>query len=338
LNISNHDVYTRVQPYRAWALLPAAVTAGAVYELAGYRAALVLLSLLGAGAAALQCVAVVLRPGRARALVLFQTGAAVSGFNFSAGFVVNCAMFALLSPGAYQAASSANSIAMMLGSLAASFVGQGLVHVLPTIGDLLWVPLAMAVLELLVVAAGALCGALGPAAVPLSAREWVRRVWAKLRLYHTRLEVCEWSLFSAVVLATHTLVKGMWKSLFQDINPDAGQVSNGIIFGSTCAAAAVAMLLMNLVPRATEITSRAVLCVSPFVFAGIFAWMALAKTVLTASILLVAYNVVSECALVVASTMMGKAMQLIEHTKAKQEIQQTETAAVVEKQRLIQEE
>lgn len=320
-NVTNDDIISRVNPFRAWSLLPTAAIAGAVYEIAGYRTALVFLSLAAGASTLLQAIAVLVRPGRAHALTLYQISMAAAAFSFSAGFTVNCSLFSLLPPAAYQAASSANSIAMMLGSLLSSFVGQGLVAILPAIGDLLWVTLAMVVLALLAVAAGVLSSALPAAERPLSGKEWASRVLEKLRFYHGQTQVLEWSFFSALVLATHTLVKTMWKSLFHDIDAKSGQVSNGVIYGATCGAAALCMFLMSAAPKATEASARFVLCIFPFAAAGTFAGMALSKGILLASILLVSYNALSECALVVASVMMGKAISEAERKKAEYDVE-----------------
>lgn len=316
LGLTNKEYYAVVAPFRAWFLLPAIVVAGLTFEFLGYRASLLVLGSVLTVQEVLRALAVALHRGHDTSLALLEAAAGVGAIAFSGGFIVNCGMFSLLPPSYYQAASSANSIAMMVGSLVSSFAGQGLVHVLPAIGQTVYVALGLVAASVVLVL-GAMCArVLPPLRNVLGPREWARRAWRRTVFYHSSSEVLEWSAFNAVVLATHTLVKGMWKSLFADINPAAGRLNNGLINGITCGAAALAMIVLSLLPRATARVARPVLCLFPLVSAAIFVGMAYAPSILVGTVLLVTYNAASECALVMSSVMMAKSMNDAEEARA----------------------
>ena len=308
LGLSNEDLFNKLAPFRAYFLLPSSILVGLLYEVLGYRFALGFLFAALVLYHALLCVAVLLRPAYSTVMSLYRAAYYWGSYSFSTGFVVNCALFSLLPPSAYQAATSANSIAMMVGSLLASFAGQGLVHAVPNIGDLFYISLAIAAAALLILLVGVCAGALPRAERVMSTSVWLRRVWARLLFYHRCSDVLEWSIFSAVNLALHTLVKGMWKSLFHDIDPESGQFNNGLINGVTCLAAAICMFAMSVLPRATERAARSILCLFPFVNGLIFVAMALSPTVLIGTCFFVAYNALCECVLVLGNVMMAKAM------------------------------
>ena len=309
LGLTNREYYAVAAPFRAWLLLPATLAAGLSFELCGYRTSLVLLGVMLVVKSALEAAAVLVNGGHDTSLALFKAASAVGSFSYSGGFIVNCGMFSLLPTAYYQAASSANSIAMMAGSLVSSFAGQGLVALLPQIGQTLYVTLGLSALSVLLVLVCSCARVLPPLPSVLTVREWAQRVWRRTKHYHSSSDVLEWASFNAVVLATHTLVKGMWKSLFADIDPQAGKLNNGLINGITCGAAALAMVVLSLLPRATARIARAVLCVYPLASAAIFVGMAYATTILRGTVLLVVYNATCECALVMSSVMMAKAMQ-----------------------------
>ena len=313
LGLTNKEYYAVVAPFRAWFLLPGIVVAGLTFELLGYRASLLVLGSVLTVQEVLRALAVALHRGHDTSLRLLEAAAGVGGIAFSGGFIVNCGMFSLLPTSYYAAASSANSIAMMVGSLVSSFAGQGLVHVLPEIGQTVY--LALVAGSVVLVLAAMCARVLPPLRNVLAPREWARRAWRRTVFYHSSSEVLEWSAFNAVVLATHTLVKGMWKSLFADIDPAAGKLNNGLINGITCGAAALAMLALSLLPRATAAVARPVLCLFPLVSAAIFVGMAYAPSVLVGTVLLVAYNAASECALVMSSVMMATSMSQAEDAR-----------------------
>ena len=315
LNITNKEFYSVVSPFRAWFLLPAIVIAGLTYELVGYRASLLLLAVVVFVREGLNSTAVALDAGHDTSSALFKASAALGAFSFSAGFIVNCGMFSLLPTKYYHAASSANSIAMMTGSLVSSFAGQGLVAILPEVGQTMYIGLACSVLCVLLVLVAMCTRVLPPLKNVLSAKEWIKRVWKRTVFYHSSSSVLEWSSFNAVVLAVHTLVKNMWKSLFSDIDPSAGKLNNGLINGITCGAAALTLIILSFLPRATDKIARPVLCIFPIVTSAIFIGMAYASSILTGAILLVVYNASCECALVMSSVMMAKAMSEAEEAK-----------------------
>lgn len=315
LGLTNKEYYAVVAPFRAWFLLPWIVVAGLTFEFLGYRASLLVLGSVLTVQEVLRALAVALHRGHDASLTLLEAAAGVGGIAFSGGFIVNCGMFSLLPTAYYQAASSANSIAMMVGSLVSSFAGQGLVHVLPEIGQTVYVALALVASSVVLVLVAMCARVLPPLRNVLGPREWVRRAWRRTVFYHSSSEVLEWSAFNAVVLATHTLVKGMWKSLFADINPAAGKLNNGLINGITCGAAALAMVVLSLLPRATARVARPVLCLFPLVSAAIFVGMAYAPSILVGTVLLVTYNAASECALVMSSVMMAKSMNDAEEAR-----------------------
>lgn len=317
LGLTNEDLFNTLTPFRAYFLLPSSIMVGLLYELIGYRFSLVFLFLALILNHGLQVVAVLLRPSYSTTMALYRAAYYFGSFSFSTGFVVNCSLFSLLPPSAYQAASSANSIAMMVGSLLASFAGQGLVHVLPHIGDLFYISLGISAVALIAVAVGACVGALPRAERVMSTKEWFSRVWERLVFYHRCSDVLEWSIFSAVNLALHTLVKNMWKSLFHDIDPESGQFNNGLINGVTCLAAAVCMFAMSVLPRATERAARSILCLFPFVNGLIFIGMALSPTILVGTCFFIAYNALCECVLVLGNVMMAKAMGRAEQSALK---------------------
>ena len=320
LGLTNKEYYAVVAPFRAWFLLPGIVVAGLTFELLGYRASLLVLGSVLTVQEVLRALAVALHRGHDTSLRLLEAAAGVGGIAFSGGFIVNCGMFSLLPTSYYAAASSANSIAMMVGSLVSSFAGQGLVHVLPEIGQTIYVALALVAGSVVLVLAAMCARVLPPLRNVLAPREWARRAWRRTVFYHSSSEVLEWSAFNAVVLATHTLVKGMWKSLFADIDPAAGKLNNGLINGITCGAAALAMLALSLLPRATAAVARPVLCLFPLVSAAIFVGMAYAPSVLVGTVLLVAYNAASECALVMSSVMMATSMSQAEDARLRARI------------------
>ena len=321
LGLTNEDLFNTLSPFRAYFLLPSSLLVGLLYELIGYRFALCLLFLALFLNHGLQCIAVLLRPDYATTMLLYRVAYYFGSYSFATGFVVNCSMFSLLPPSAYQAASSANSIAMMVGSLLASFAGQGIVHVVPHIGDLFYISLGITAAALGALGAGVCAGALPRAERVMSTREWFGRVWEKFVFYHKCSDVLEWSIFSAVNLALHTLVKNMWKSLFHDIDPESGQFNNGLINGVTCLAAAVCMFVMSLLPRATERAARSILCLFPFVNGLVFIAMALSPTVLVGTCFFVAYNALCECVLVLGNVMMAKAMGRAEKNALKAQSQ-----------------
>lgn len=328
LGLTNKEYYAVVAPFRAWFLLPAIVVAGLTFEFLGYRASLLVLGSVLTVQEVLRALAVGLRRGHDTSLALLEAAAGVGAIAFSGGFIVNCGMFSLLPTSHYQAASSANSIAMMVGSLVSSFAGQGLVHVLPEIGQTVYVALALVASSVVLVLAAMAARVLPPLPNVLGPREWVRRAWRRTVFYHSSSEVLEWSAFNAVVLATHTLVKGMWKSLFADINPAAGKLNNGLINGITCGAAALAMIVLSLLPRATARVARPVLCLFPLVSAAIFVGMAYAPSILVGTVLLVTYNAASECALVMSSVMMAKSMNDAEEARISGRVKVDEASAV----------
>ena len=317
LGLTNEDLFNTLSPFRAYFLLPSSIIAGLLYELIGYRFALLFLFIALLLNHGLQCVAVLLRPDYATTMTLYRIAYYFGSFSFSTGFIVNCSMFSLIPPAAYQAATSANSIAMMVGSLLASFAGQGLVHAVPHIGDLFYISLGITVAALIALGVGVCAGALPKAEKVMTTKEWFRRVWERLVFYHRCSDVLEWSIFSAVNLALHTLVKNMWKSLFHDIDPESGQFNNGLINGVTCLAAAVCMFIMSMLPRATERAARSILCLFPFVNGLIFIAMALSPTVLIGTCFFVAYNALCECVLVLGNVMMAKAMGRAEQNALK---------------------
>lgn len=325
LGLTNKEYYAVVAPFRAWFLLPGIVVAGLTFELLGYRASLLVLGSVLTVQEVLRALAVALHRGHDTSLRLLEASAGVGGIAFSGGFIVNCGMFSLLPTSYYAAASSANSIAMMVGSLVSSFAGQGLVHVLPEIGQTVYVALALVAASVVLVLAAMCARVLPPLRNVLAPREWARRAWRRTVFYHSSSEVLEWSAFNAVVLATHTLVKGMWKSLFADIDPAAGKLNNGLINGITCGAAALAMLALSLLPRATAAVARPVLCLFPLVSAAIFVGMAYAPSVLVGTVLLVAYNAASECALVMSSVMMATSMSQAEDARLRARIAPDDT-------------
>lgn len=335
LGLTNEDLFNTLSPFRAYFLLPSSLIIGLLYELIGYRFALTFLFLALLLNHGLQCVAVLLRPDYSTTMTLYRIAYYFGSFSFSTGFVVNCSMFSLLPPSAYQAATSANSIAMMVGSLLASFAGQGLVHAVPHIGDLFYISLGITAGTLIALGVGICAGALPKAEKVMSTKEWFRRVWERLVFYHKCSDVLEWSIFSAVNLALHTLVKNMWKSLFHDIDPESGQFNNGLINGVTCLAAAVCMFIMSMLPRATERAARSILCLFPFVNGLIFIAMALSPTVLVGTCFFVAYNALCECVLVLGNVMMAKAMGRAEQNALKAQRQKvglkSEEVKVVEK-------
>ena len=316
LGLTNKEYYAVVAPFRAWFLLPAIVVAGLTFEFLGYRASLLVLGSVLTVQEVLRSLAVALHRGHDTSLALLEAAAGVGAIAFSGGFIVNCGMFSLLPTSYYQAASSANSIAMMVGSLVSSFAGQGLVHVLPAIGQTVYVALGLVAASVVLVLVAMCTRVLPPLRNVLGPREWARRAWRRTVFYHSSSEVLEWSAFNAVVLATHTLVKGMWKSLFADINPAAGRLNNGLINGITCGGAALAMIVLSLLPRATARVARPVLCLFPLVSAAIFVGMAYAPSILVGTVLLVTYNAASECALVMSSVMMAKSMNDAEEARA----------------------
>ena len=319
VGISNKELYSEAQPFKSWCLLPATIIAGTLYQFCGYKATLVFLCFAVMIAQSCMLASVLLfqkTASDAWSLPLFKGSFSFYAFSFSCGFVVNCAMFSLVKPSLYQTASSLNSIMMMVGSLLSSFVGQWIAPHLPTPGYLMPIDTGVLVLCLALIVIGTIVGAMPKDPRLLRSKEMLKLVWKRFVLHHKNVNVVMWSAFSAITVAIHTLVKGMWKSLFHDINADIGIATNGYINAITSGSAALCMIAMSFFSKAVESKAAYSLFLFPLLCAGLFVGMTLCKSILVATVLLCVYNVLCECALVLGSTMMAKsaiAAEEVEH-------------------------
>eukprot|EP00727_Mastigamoeba_balamuthi_P002531 m51a1_g12275 hypothetical protein (724) ;mRNA; r:223135-226759 len=304
--MANKVLYSSVLQISAYCMVPATLATGLVLYVAGYRAALVLEALALVACDTLFAAA---PSGHPRALM--SVSQAFGSFSFGAGFLVTCALFSLVPK------HIINSVAMMMGIMGGSLVGQA---VLPAVGsytNVLVVGAGCSVVCLEMVLVGIFTGALPPAGREFQLRQMLPGIGRAFARYHRHAAVTQWSLFSSVTLALHTINNKAWKSLLREVDAQAGS-KNGFISATSYGVASGVLFLAALVPvRATRRVARPVIWFSSFALAALFFGLSQVRTDIRAAVgLIVAYNAVAELLLMVASVMLGEEMRLVDAAAA----------------------
>lgn len=235
-------------------------------------------------------------------VTLLEVSEVTWALGFSALFVVSATMYLLVPPAWYQTASSVNTAAMLVGSVASSFVGFAMTdhahtssdggHTSHAVRATFVVSLISAAAATVVVSVGAFGGCLRrrrpdatDAAVSVSPPQhthhhrmaptvhnkaaapagFVSRLWFVVRCTYSCPQVVLWTAISLLLRGPHTLVLTNWGELSKTIAPHA-QRYNGILLGSAYFIAAVVVGVLGLRAVASHITrSPVVASVSTFV-------------------------------------------------------------------------
>lgn len=146
----------------------------------------------------------------------------------------------------------------------------------------------------------------------MTLKVWLKHFIAAFKMHYSKINVVQWSTFYAVVLCIHTLVNKSWKSLVTDIAGDGPTPDNGLISGCMYTAAVLCLLLLLWLGDSVlthPVFCYGVLCGGPFICAILFLILGLCNQVWVAALMLVIYNALAECVLVVASVMLAKSMR-----------------------------
>ncbi|KAH3759182.1 solute carrier family 19 (folate transporter), member 1 [Pelomyxa schiedti] len=305
-NVTNQVYYDDITPVATYAKLPATIVMGLLFELAGYRIALLVESLM------LVCglTLTILAQG-GYAVPMLKASEVFFGFNFSAGFLVNCAMFVCVSDAFYQLACSVNSITMMAGNVLSSYTSQCLVRFLPNYSDLLYFSLGSAICCFLCLLFGVLLGSLKKPPTGVKLRAWAKYLVHSFHTHYSSLTVVTWSVFMAATLGVHTLVNSSWKSLLTDLAGDGPTPNFGAISGTAYLVAMIVLLISVFIGKEAHkswLESILVLCGSPIACSILFCLMGFGQRVKSVASVYLVYNALAEYVLMIASSMIAHSM------------------------------
>lgn len=317
-----HSVF----PVATYSLFGATALVAVIHAGLGHNA-----GLLTCGVSGAVTVALVLFGRTEKVLVVSEFMWAAS---FSSLFVVTAALYRLLPRRLYQSASSASSAAMLIGTVASSFVGFFMTYdgtSIDAVRATFVVSLVASSAAVVPLVIGIAMGWLRDCSesqgtkqmdVVASSKEsapatvaWYRGCWIAARHAYTQPLVLLWTISSITVRGPHTLVITNWAELSKTVAPsDSAQKYNGILAGVSylLAAACVAFPAVPLLARVVRKRGHIVTVALAVMATASCAALALVQNQVQLAVLLTVYNSVAETVLAIAGARIAENLPLAE--------------------------